>query len=357
MDVHYQNACLESFAAVLPDEVVTTPQIEARLAPLYQRLRLPEGRLELMTGIQERRFWAPGTRPSEKSAEAAEKAIRAAGIDKQDVGLLVHGSVCRDFIEPATACIVHDRLGLPRSCMVYDVSNACLGLLTGMVQAANMIELGQIRAAVIVGTEGSRTLVENTIAQLNSDTSSTRNNIKPAIASLTIGSGSAAVVLVDRRLSRTGNRLLGGVMRANTQHCRLCQGGDLSNGESNLLMETDSEALLQEGVATAKEAFAEFLERLGWQTNTINNTFCHQVGRAHRKLLLDSLGIDPAIDYTTFERLGNTGAVALPITTALGIQQGHVKPGSRVAMLGIGSGINVIMLGFEWLADTRHGDV
>ena len=142
----YQNVCLEAFAYTLPDEIVTSAEIEARLEPLYRRLRLPEGRLELMTGIAQRRFWPPGMLPSEKSVETAEKAIRISGIDKQQIGALVHGSVCRDFLEPATACGVHHRLGLPNRCAVYDVSNACLGLLSGMVQAANMIELGQIRA-------------------------------------------------------------------------------------------------------------------------------------------------------------------------------------------------------------------
>ena len=276
----YHNVCLESLAVTLPDEIVTSEQIELRLAPLYERLKLPEGRLELMTGIRERRFWPPGTLPSEKSAVSVEKAIRLSGIDRQQVGALVHGSVCRDFLEPATACSVHERLGLPRDCMVYDVSNACLGLLTGAIQVANMIELGQIRAGVVVGTESSRVLVDNTIRELNTNASLTRNDIKPAMASLTIGSGSAAMVLVDRRISRNGNRLLGGVVRANTRQCRLCQGGadPTAGGDPGLLMWTDSEVLLQEGVATAKEAFPEFLDALGWQRADIQKTFCHQVG-------------------------------------------------------------------------------
>ena len=148
----YQNVCLEAFAYTLPDEVVTSAEIEALLEPLYTRLHLPEGRLELMTGITERRFWPRGTLVGQKSAETAEKALRIAGVDKQQIGALVHGSVCRDFLEPATACGVHHRLGLPERCAVYDVSNACLGLLNGVVQVANMIELGQIRAGVVVGT-------------------------------------------------------------------------------------------------------------------------------------------------------------------------------------------------------------
>jgi len=191
--MRYQNVCLEAFAYTLPEEVVSSGRIEAWLDPLYRRLRLPEGRLELMSGIRERRFWAPGTLPSEKSLETAEKAIRIAGVDKREIGALVHGSVCRDFLEPATACSVHHGLGLPGDCMVYDVSNACLGILNGIVQVANMIELGQIRAGVVVGTESSRSLVETTIERLNRDTSLTRRDVKLAIASLTIGSGSWSI--------------------------------------------------------------------------------------------------------------------------------------------------------------------
>ena len=170
MHHRYQNVCVESLAYTLPDEVVTSAEIEAQLAPVYQRLRLPEGRLQWMSGIATRRFWPRGTLPSGPSVETAEKALQAAAIDRRHIGALVHGSVCRDFLEPATACGVHHRLGLSSQCIVYDLSNACLGLLSGMLQVANMIELGQVRAGVVVGTESSRDLVESTIRHLNADT-------------------------------------------------------------------------------------------------------------------------------------------------------------------------------------------
>jgi 3-oxoacyl-[acyl-carrier-protein] synthase-3 len=263
---------------------------------------------------------------------------------------LIHGSVCRDFLEPATACGVHQRLGLPPECMIYDVSNACLGLLNGLVQIANMIELGQIRAGVVVGTESGRALVETTIAQLNSDTSLTRADVKRAFASLTIGSGSAAMVLVDRQLSRTGNRLLGGVARANTRQCHVCQSGrdEAADARMQPLMSTDSEMLLREGLATGKEAFREFLDCLGWKAEDIHKTFCHQVGRVHQKRTFEALELDVAIDYPTFELLGNTGSVALPIGAALAIENGHLRPDDRVALFGVGSGVNVIALGIHW---------
>jgi 3-oxoacyl-[acyl-carrier-protein] synthase-3 len=345
--MHYRNVCLESFSYTLPNEIVTSSQIEAWLEPLYQRMRLPEGRLELMSGIAQRRMWAAGTLPSQKSAVTAEEAIRLAQVDKRQIGALVHGSVCRDQLEPATACRVHELLDLPKQCFLYDVSNACLGLLNGVVQVANMIELGQIRAGVVVGTESSRALLETTIARLNQDTQLTRNDMKRAVASLTIGSGSAAMVLVHRELSRTGNRLVGGVARTYTDHCRLCQGG--SDGQAERpLMWTDSEQLMREGIQAAVDTYEPFLDAVGWRPDQIDKTFCHQVGRSHRKLTLEALGLDPRADFATLEFLGNTGSVALPITAAMGIERGHLCPDDRVALLGIGSGINVLMLGIHW---------
>jgi 3-oxoacyl-[acyl-carrier-protein] synthase-3 len=346
----YHKVCIEAVGYTLPDEIVTSDEIERRLEPLYRRLRLPEGRLELMTGIRERRFWPAGTLPGDISVESAARAIRLAELDVQHVGALIHGSVCRDYLEPATACGVHHRLDLPSECLVYDVSNACLGILNGIVQVANMIELGQIRAGIVVGTEIGRPLVETTIAALNADESLTRDQVKLAVSSLTIGSGSAAVVLTDRQLSRTGNRLLAATARANTSGHELCRSGrDESVGcDMRPLMETDSQRLLQEGVSTGVATFAAFLDELGWSRDDIDKTFCHQVGAAHRKLMLESLGLDPTIDFASFETLGNTGAVALPLTLALGIEQGHLKQNDHAALLGIGSGINSIMLAVDW---------
>ncbi|HEX4128538.1 MAG TPA: 3-oxoacyl-ACP synthase III [Pirellulales bacterium] len=350
--MRYENVCIESFGYTLPEEIVTSEAIETALEPLYSRLRLPAGRLELMTGIRERRFWPPGTLPSGPSVASAERAIAAAGIDRREIGALIHGSVCRDYLEPATAATVHHRLGLFADCLIYDVSNACLGILNGMVQVANMIELGQIRAGLVVGTESARPLVETTIAQLNADTTLTRDSVKMAVASLTIGSGSVAALLTARRLSTTGNRLMNVVARAETAGHRLCHSGrDEAVGDGmQPIMHTDSERLMREGVAAAAPAFRAFLDELGWSADQVDKTFCHQVGVAHRRLMFETLGLDPAIDFSTVEWLGNTGTVALPITMAFGIEQGRLQKSDHVALLGIGSGINVLMLGVDWQA-------
>jgi len=348
--MRYQHVCVEAISYTLPPHVVTSDEMEQRLAPVYERLGLPAGRLELMTGIKERRFFDPGTTPGTVSAGTAQQALESSGMDLEHFGALVHGSVCRDQLEPATASGVHHSLGLPNSTLVLDVSNACLGLLNGMLLVANMIEIGQIRAGLVVGTEVGRDLVEGTVDTLLNTPTLTRQDIKLEFASLTIGSGSAAVVLCDDRLSQTGHRFLGGAMLADTSNHELCAGGVASgtNGDGRPRMRTDSEALLHAGVDLASRTWDQMKTTLGWSDADVDRVFTHQVGRAHRKLMLEKLSISPEIDFPTVEFLGNTGSAALPMTAAIGIERGLVNSGDKVALLGIGSGLNAIMLGLEW---------
>lgn len=351
--MRFENTCIESFGYGIPDEVISSDEIERRLQPLYERLRLPEGRLELMTGIRERRIWPCGMLPSEQSIHSGRRALEAAAWEPRRVGALIHASVCRDHLEPATSCRVHHELGLPGECIIYDVSNACLGILNGMLQVATLIETGQIESGLVVGTENSRQLLETTIESLNADENLTREKIKTAVASLTIGSGSCAVLLVNRRKSKTGTRLVASACRANTTHHRLCHSGrdEAAAVGMSPLMQTDSEALLHAGIAAGVETFVDFRAETAWggpDETVLHKSCCHQVGAAHRRLMLESLDLPVENDYATFSWLGNTGSVALPITTALAAESGHLQPGDHFGMLGIGSGINCIMLGIDW---------
>lgn len=347
----FNQVCLEAFGYTLPEEVVTSDELETQLAPAYERLKLPPGRLELLTGIRQRRFFPRGVAPSAWSILSAGRAIEASGVHPRYIGALIHGSVCRDFLEPATACGVHHALDLPAECLAYDVSNACLGILTGMLQAANMIELGQIRAALIVGTECGRTLVDNTVRRLNTDGAVNRKSVKHFVASLTIGSASVAVLLCDRELSRTQNRLTAAAALANTAEHKLCQ----SEGHDEF-MRTDSEALMRAGVETGSRTFERFLQLAEWTRDDVDKTVCHQVGVAHRKLLFESLGLLEERDFATFPWLGNTGAAALPTTVALAAQTGWLRTNDRTAMLGIGSGLNCQMLAVEWRKSLVSGN-
>ena len=105
---------------------------------------------------------------------------------------------------------------------------------------------------------------------------------------------------------------------------------------------------MHHGVQTGVDTLVDFLKHSQWSIADIDRAVCHQVGTAHQKLMLQSLGIDPELDFSTFPWLGNTGSAALPITMAVACEQEFVRPGHNVAMLGIGSGINCMMLAVNW---------
>ena len=117
--MRYQNVRLAAFGLALPEERISSEELEQRLAPIYDRFRLRIGRLELMSGIKERRFFPPGTRPSEIAARAGAEALERSGVARDRIGCLIHASVSRDFLEPATATVVHHELGLPDELSEY----------------------------------------------------------------------------------------------------------------------------------------------------------------------------------------------------------------------------------------------
>lgn len=346
----YEQVRFESFGYALPETVVTSAQIEQELAPVYDRFGLHQGRLELMTGIRERRFWDEDTLPSDASTRAGRRALEQSGVAAGEIECLIHTSVSRDFLEPATASVVHDNLSLPHRSIMYDISNACLGFLNGIISLGNMIELGQVKRGLIVAGESSRQLVRTTIDHLIKAPQLTRQDLKAAFASLTIGSGAVALVMAHETVSRADHRLLGGVVRTATEHNHLCRGSADTGFEpdSAMTMRTDAETLLTGGCALAAETWQVFKEGMGWAGADVHRTYCHQVSSAHQDKFYESIGLDPSRDFSTFEFLGNVGSVSLPLTMAMGIERELPEPGTNIAMLGIGSGLSSVMLGIRW---------
>lgn len=343
--MNFSKVAIESIAYALPEEIWSSADIEARLAPTYERLGLPEGRLELMTGIKERRFWPSGTTPSQASARAGEAVLNKSAFDRGELDLLVHAAVCRDRLEPATASYVHGLLGLSGNTQIFDVSNACLGFLNAMVIAASMIECGQIERALICSGENGRPLVENTIEQLQAPELD-RKTIKPFFANLTIGSGAVAAILCRKdSIDVPGIQIRSAVVQTDSSYNQLCQ-GDTDGGA--LEMQTDSEELLVAGIDLASRAWNRFGEVTGWTTATPDWVITHQVGKAHTRELFKALQLSLKKDFSTFETLGNVGSVSCPITLAMAIESGAFKQGERAALLGIGSGLSSLMLALEW---------
>jgi 3-oxoacyl-[acyl-carrier-protein] synthase-3 len=169
----------------------------------------------------------------------------------------------------------------------------------------------------------------------------TMEHFKLSIATLTGGSGAVGVLLTDGTVGAAGPRLLGGATQAAAEHWDLCRW-------ERDFMRTDAAAVLKNGVALARGTWKRFTGNLGWDSAAVDKTVCHQVGGPHRAAVLQAFGVPAEKDYATFEYLGNIGTVSLPLTAALADERAFLSKGDKVGFLGIGSGLNCMMLGWEW---------
>ena len=338
--MRYKNVYIEALGYVLPELEVRTSEIEAQVAPLYRRMGIKPGWLQAVTGIRARRFWPRALQPSDVATQAAQRALAVSAIRPEQINTIVSTSVCKDYIEPSVAALVHGKLGLSSHCTNFDVGNACLGFLTGMMVAADQIELGRIDAALVVAGESSRLPTEATIERLQHPDAGMRE-FRDNLATLTLGSAGVAMLLCSQKLATSSHRFIGGVSQAATQWSHLCVGTPTK-------MTTDPTKLLSEGVALAKRTWAEANDTLGLTAQNVTEFALHQVGRANHDAVIQALGIMPNKALRLYIDNGNVGACGVPLTLAKLVEQGRIQNGQRAALMGIGSGLNVMMMGVEW---------
>jgi len=203
-----------------------------------------------------------------------------------------------------------------------------------------MLERGQIDYALIVNGENSREINDATIKRLL-EPGVTRNQFKAEFASLTLGSGSAAMVLSRADLEPDGHQYRGGVARAATQFNNLCRGW-------NHQMWTDTKSLLREGMKLASMTFIAARTVMGWVVQELDHVVIHQVSKAHTESFVRAFGADPDKVYRIFPFLGNIGPASIPTVMSRIMQDGKAKRGDRMALMGIGSGLNCAMAEVVW---------
>ncbi len=336
----FDNVVIKSVASIDAPHTVTSAEIGERLEPTFRKLRMRGNPLIDVAGIEERRFWDYGVQPSDAATLAAEEALARADIDRERVGILINTSVTRDFLEPSTACMVHRNLKLANTCESFDVGNACLAFINGMNIAARMLDRGEIDYALIVNAENIREVCEITIDRLL-EPEVTRKQFKSEFASLTLGCGAAAMVMSRGDLEPDGHQYKGGVARAATEFNNLCRGW-------NHLMWTDAKSLLREGMKLAGATYGTARQVLGWVANELDHVVIHQVSRVHTEAFIRAFGVEPEKVYRIFPKLGNVGPASIPTVLSKIVDKGRVNRGDRIALMGIGSGLNCCMTEIVW---------
>lgn len=337
----FENVSIQGLGVVDAPDVITSTEIEEELRPVAERLGVNPNLLSQLTGILERRFWPVGTAPSTAATRAAELALEDAGVDRASIGLLINTSVCQDFLEPSTAAIVHGTMKLPASCLNFDLRNACLGFVNAIQVAGNMIERGQIDYALIVDGEQSRTPVEATIKRLKNP-ELTKQKYREQYATLTLGSGGVAMVLGhEGKAKKQSHKVTGGVSVAASEYNHLCVG-------NNEEMRTDANTLLMAGLGLAWETWKLAVEEMGWSNANIDEYVVHQVSAVHTMKLAESFGADLERFHKIYPSFGNIGPAGVPTVLKKAVDAGRIKDGQRLALMGIGSGLNCSMMEVMW---------
>lgn len=329
------NTTLISVSTVEAPQIVTSASIDEQLSEVYESTGMLAGQIERLAGVKERRWYGKDEDFTDGAVEAGRRAIADARVDPSKIGLVINASVTRPYLEPGISAKVHHELGLQRSCMNFDVTNACLSVINGMQIAGAMIDLGQIEYALVVASEGARQMQEASIARLQQG--ATKQDVKDAFATFTLGSGAVGIVLGRHDRHAEGHRIVGGITRAGTEHHELCIGG--MEG-----MRTESSKLFVEGITLATDAWADAKDE--WDWSEMDWYVAHQTSTAHIASLCKTLELPPEKFPITVDHYGNIGPVALPFT--LGVNQHRMHKGDRVLLMGIGSGLNTSFTEIEW---------
>jgi len=203
-----------------------------------------------------------------------------------------------------------------------------------------MIERGEIEYALIVDGETADLAYEKTLERLSAP-DVTEEQLRNEMATLTLGCGAAAMVMARAELAPGAPRYRGGVTRAATQWNGLCR-GNLDR------MVTDTRQLLVEGIRLAQKTFIAAKLALGWVVEELDEFVIHQVSQVHTQAFIKAFGIDPKKVLTIFAEHGNIGPASVPIVLSKLREMGRLKKGDRVALLGIGSGLNCSMAEVVW---------
>ena len=319
----------------LPERVVTSHELESIIN--RKSKLLDAGSLERLFGVRERRYAGAAVQVSDLGATAARALVERHGVDQIDC--MIFASACSDLIEPATANIVHSKLGL--QCPAFDIKNACNSFVNALQVASSFIASGSYKKILIISGEK----LSNTIRFDPAD----ERELKTGLASLSFGDAGSAVMVEP---SQNGSGVYFQKFKTVGKYWTLCTikgGGSMFPFDSakNYFEGRTSElaqVFMQEGSAFVHAC----IEEAGWSMPEIDYVFTHQVSSRSIELLALVLGIPSEKVIQIGDRLGNVAAVSIPLSLYIARRDGRLKHGSKIAIIGMAAGISISVQLMVW---------
>ncbi|MBK7877521.1 MAG: ketoacyl-ACP synthase III [Planctomycetes bacterium] len=280
------------------------------------------------TGIQARRYVAPGEATSDMALRAAERALAAAGLQASDLDLIVCGTLTPDHILPGTAALLQHRLGATRS-GAFDCNAACTGFMTAFNTAEAFIAAGRARHVLAIGAETLSRYVDQ----------------KDRGSCILFGDGAGAAVLSPWEDCRQGEvlRTILGADGSGYEHIHMVAGGSrlpptvetVQAGQHYIRVNG------REVFRFAVQRMSELIEELarGHEYDEIGLVVPHQVNRRIIDAALERLGWTDEKVMVNIQHYGNTSAASVPVALDEAVRAGRAPKDKLVIMVAFGAGL------------------
>ena len=282
------------------------------------------------TGIHARHFAAADVSSSDLGAEAARRALDAAGLQSSDIDLIIVATSTPDMVFPSAACILQNKLGIA-GCAAFDVQAVCSGFVYALTIADAMIKTGSASKALVIGAE-----VFSRILDFSDRTTC-----------VLFGDGAGAVVL---EASDTPG-ILASDLHADGRHVGiLCVPGNVSGGKvvGDALLKMDGQAVFKLAVGVLESAARATLAKANMTDADIDWLIPHQANIRIMQSTAKKLKLPPEKLIVTVDQHGNTSAASIPLALDASVRSGKIKKGDTLMLEGVGGGFTwgAVLLNF-----------
>lgn len=315
------NVRIAGTGSALPGKILTNAELE-------QMVDTSDEWITSRTGIKERRIAADGEYTSTFAAEAGRRALAMAGVQPEELDLIILGTVTPDFPFPSTACIVQDLLGATNA-TAFDLSAACSGFIFGLSIAEKYIRTGAAQKVLVIGAEVLSRIVDW----------QDRNTC------VLFGDGAGAVVL---EASDKDHSLLSTHTFSNGSYWNLLyQTGSGSRNpatssrtidERLIFLTMEGNEVFKHAVRGMGEVAVRALDANGMSSSDISLLIPHQANRRIIDATAKRLEIDSDRLFTNLQKYGNTSSASIPIALDEANHRGLLKPGGKLLLVAFGGG-------------------
>ena len=286
------------------------------------------------TGIKERHRAAPGEYTSDLAAEAARRAMAAAGVTAEDIDLVVLATATPDNTFPATAVEVQARLGITRG-FAYDIQAVCSGFVYALATVDAQIKAGMARRALVIGAETFTRILDwsdRTTCVLFGD-----------------GAGAVVVEAADGEGTIADRGVLSSCLRSDGRHkAKLYVDGGPSTTQTAGHLRMEGREVFKHAVGMIADVIEAAFAATGMTAADIDWFVPHQANKRIIDASAKKLGIDAEKVILTVDRHGNTSAASIPLALDAAVRDGRVKPGDVVLLEAMGGGFTWGSVMIRW---------